>query len=304
MSLSNGASNATLAQKKSQLPNPFDLDDYQILDKVYLSHLHDDEKCDKDVLFNIVSTVVLNRSAEIRTAVTSFQPEFRTLKLISCQMIKTPPGLHYVHQTTMWILQQLKTYSWDAKALITVASFALEYGNLVYLSDVSTPNQLVNSLKQLNQVEKRKLPNNNYIGLVGDVIQHIKDWAMWSGYDTEEVPSLSDALQEIPVLVYWTIAFLVASTANLTGLSDYVLSEFIERLSTADNKLKEHLKRIKEQIDFANDYLRRKKAFSNPKDIVDFLKLLTHRNGSVTPQVYDGSNKTKKVSTKGLIYLF
>ncbi|CAL0299880.1 unnamed protein product [Lupinus luteus] len=294
MSLSNGASNGTLAQKKSQLPSPFDFDDYQILDKVYLSHLHDDEKCDKDVLFNIVSTVVLNRSTETRSAVTSFQPEFRTLKLISCQMIKTPDGLHYVHQATMWILQQLKTYSWDAKALVTLASFALEYGNLVYLTEVSTPNQLVNSLKQLNQVQNRKLPNSNYIGLVGDVIQHIRDWAKWSGYDTEEVPSLSDALQEIPVVVYWTIAFLVASTGNLIGVSDYILSEFTGRLSTADNKLNEHLKRIKEQIDFANEYLRRKKAFSNPKDIVDFLKLLTHRNGSVAPQVYDGSDKNKK----------
>lgn len=48
MSLSNGA----------KLPNPFDLNDSQILDKVYLTHLHDDDKCDKDVLFNIVSNVI------------------------------------------------------------------------------------------------------------------------------------------------------------------------------------------------------------------------------------------------------
>lgn len=136
-------------------------------------------------------------------------------------MIKTPAGLHYVHQTTMWILQQLKTYSWDAKALVTLAAFSLEYGNLLYLTEVSTSDRLVNSLKQLNQVQNRKLhPASNDIGLVGDVVQHIQDWAMWSsGYDIEEVPSLSDALQEIPVVVYWTLAFLVASTAKLLGVS-------------------------------------------------------------------------------------
>lgn len=49
MSLSNAA----------KLPNPFDLTDSQILDKVYLTHLHDDDKCDKDVLFDIVSNVIL-----------------------------------------------------------------------------------------------------------------------------------------------------------------------------------------------------------------------------------------------------
>ncbi|KAK7268784.1 hypothetical protein RIF29_21493 [Crotalaria pallida] len=294
---SNGVSSANLALiKKAQLPNPFDLVDSEILDKVYLTHLHDDQKCDKDILFNIVSTVVLNRSIiESRAAVTSFQPEFPTLKLISCQMIKTPPGLHYVHQTTMWILQHLKTYSWDAKALVTLAAFALEYGNLLYLNQVSTPGPLVNSLKQLNQVQNRKLPAANYVELVGDVIQHIQDWAKSSSYDTEEVPSLSDALQEIPVVVYWTLAFLVASTGNLTGVSDYVLSGFTERLSSADNKLKEHLTRIKVQIDFANDYWRRKKAFFNPKNIVEFLKLLIHRNnGSPTPLVYEGTTKNKK----------
>ena len=48
MSLSNG----------TKLPNPFDLDESQILDKVYLTHLNDDDKCDKDVLFHILSNVI------------------------------------------------------------------------------------------------------------------------------------------------------------------------------------------------------------------------------------------------------
>jgi hypothetical protein len=53
MSLSNG----------TKLPSPFDLNDSQILDKVYLTHLHDDDKCDKDVLFHIVSNVILRVSS-------------------------------------------------------------------------------------------------------------------------------------------------------------------------------------------------------------------------------------------------
>ncbi|WJX18827.1 Sieve element occlusion [Trifolium repens] len=287
MSLSNG----------TKLPSPFDLNDSQILDKVYLTHLHDDDKCDKDVLFHIVSNVILRtRLAESRGATTGFEPEFRTLKLISCQMILTPRGERYVHQTTMWILQHLKTYSWDAKALVTLAAFALEYGNLLYLTETSTTDQVVNSLKNLNQIQNRKVtvPATDLMVLIMEVFMHIHEWATWSGvgYDTLEVPSLSDALQDIPVAVYWIIASIVAVTGNLIGVSEYTLSNFKDRLSLVDSKLKEHLKLCKGQIDSVEEYLKRKKAISSPKDIVDFLKLLIQRNGD-NLLIYDGSTKTK-----------
>ncbi|MCI33836.1 sieve element-occluding protein 1, partial [Trifolium medium] len=98
-------------------------------------------------------------------------------------MIMTPHGERYVHQTTMWILQRLKTYSWDAKALVTLAAFALEYGNLLYLTDTSTSDQLVNSLKQLNQIQNRKVtvPSTDLVALIMEVFHHIHDWATWSG---------------------------------------------------------------------------------------------------------------------------
>ncbi|XP_045808120.1 protein SIEVE ELEMENT OCCLUSION B-like [Trifolium pratense] len=287
MSLSNG----------TKLPNPFDLDDSQILDKVYLTHLHDDDKCDKDVLFHIVSNVILrSKLAESRGAITGFKPEFPTLKLISCQMIMTPHGERYVHQTTMWILQRLKTYSWDAKALVTLAAFALEYGNLLYLTDTSTADQLVNSLKQLNQIQNRKVtvPATDLVVLIMEVFNHIRDWATWSGvgYDTLEVPSLSDALQDIHVAVYWIIASIVAATGNINGVSDYKLSDFKGKLSSVDSKLKEHLKLSKGQIDSVEQNLKRKKAISNPKDIVDILKILLQRDGD-NLLIYDGSTKSK-----------
>lgn len=41
------------------LPNPFDLTDSEILEKVYLTHLHDEDKCDVEVLLDIVPSIVL-----------------------------------------------------------------------------------------------------------------------------------------------------------------------------------------------------------------------------------------------------
>ncbi|XP_027365787.1 protein SIEVE ELEMENT OCCLUSION B-like [Abrus precatorius] len=292
MSQSNAADENATPQQKVLLPNPFDLKDSQILERVYLTHLHDEDKCDVDILWNIVSNVLKTRFAEGKASITGFQPDYRTMKLISCQMITTPCGERYVHQTTMWILQHLKTYSWDAKALVALAAFALEYGNLLHLTEVPPSDQLANSLKQLNQVQTRKMPVNNLVELVMEALQNIQEWATWSavGYNTLEVPSLSDALHEVPVVVYWILASIIAATGNLVGVSEYSLSDFTDRLSLAVSRLQEHLKYSKEQIDYVEEYSRRKKAFSNPKDIVEFLKLLIQHKGSKV-QVYDGSTK-------------
>ncbi|TKY51879.1 SIEVE ELEMENT OCCLUSION B protein [Spatholobus suberectus] len=291
VSLPDGAdSNAPM-----KLPSPFDLTDSEILGKVYVTHLHDDDKCDVDVLLDVVSSVVLKtRLTEGKDSLTIFQPEFRTMKLISIQMISTPRGVRYVHQTTMCILQHLKTYSWDAKALVTLAAFALEYGNLLYLTDVATTDVLANSLKQLNQVQNRKDPATNLVVLVMEVLHHIQVWATLSayGYDILEVPSLSNAQQEVPVVVYWTLASLVAATGNVVGVADYELSDFMKRLSVACSRLKEYLKLSREQIENLEKYLKLKKEIYNPKNIVEFLKHLLQHNGSKV-QIYDGSTKTK-----------
>ncbi|KAG4919557.1 hypothetical protein JHK85_057838 [Glycine max] len=219
MSLSNGDdSTVTSKQQKPQLPNPFDLTDSEILEKVYLTHLHDDDRCDVEVLSDIVSTVVL-------------------------KIITTPRGERYVHQTTMCILQHLRSYSWEAKALVTLAAFALEYGNLLHLSDVATPEkQLTNSLKQLNQVEARKKPATTLVELVMEVLHGIQEWTRLSGldYDIVEVPSLTEAQQEVPVVVYWIIASLVAATANLVGLSLDKIEDEISLLNSIHDRLHEN----------------------------------------------------------------
>ncbi|KAK7393425.1 hypothetical protein VNO78_21981 [Psophocarpus tetragonolobus] len=61
MSLSNGADSK---QQKLQLSNPFDLADSEIFEKVYLTHLNDDYKCDVEVLYEIVSSVILKDFGE------------------------------------------------------------------------------------------------------------------------------------------------------------------------------------------------------------------------------------------------
>ncbi|XP_027366476.1 protein SIEVE ELEMENT OCCLUSION B-like [Abrus precatorius] len=304
----------TKPHQKALLPNPFHLSDSDILEKVYLTHTYDDEVCDKQILFNVVSNVILLSSRVVETVllkregrngiieskfpITDFKPEFHKLKLMSCQMITIPSGVENAHQTTMRILQQLRTFSWDAKALIALAAFALEYGNFWNLYQLPPSDQLGNSLKLLNQIQHRQIAIvdiNNLVGLVMEAVQKIKEWGTWTaeGYDTEDVPSLSDALQEIPRVVYWAVASLVACNSNFIGLSNYSLADFSAKLSPALQELNGHLEICKLQIDDVEDYLRRKRNFRKPKDVVDFLKLLIHRDESQDAQIYDGSTQNK-----------
>ncbi|KAL2323776.1 hypothetical protein Fmac_028155 [Flemingia macrophylla] len=304
----------TKTQQKPLLPNPFDdLNDSEIIEKVYLSHTYDDEVCNKETLFKVVSNVI-SLSARVvgamlkieehngfieSTAISSgFKPEFSTLKLISCQMMTTVAGLENVHQTTLRILQQLRSFSWDTKALIALAAFCLEYGNFLNLYQAT--DHLGNSLKVLNQIQHRlqlpviDLSVNTAVKLVLESVQKINLWGIWSSderYETEDVPALSDALHQIPLLVYWAIATLVACNSNIQGLSDYSIKKFSSKVSSALEELSKHLKTCEQERAITSDYLERKRRFRKPKDIVDFLKLLIYQNGSQNAQIYDGKNK-------------
>lgn len=134
-----------------------------------------------------------------------------------------PWGPENAHQTTLGILQQLRDYSWDAKVLIAIAALALEYGNFWNLQQVSEPQG--NSLRLLNQIQHRQLPVtdiNATVKLVMEAVEKIRRWGTLSSdetYETEDVPALSDALQLIPLLVYWVVASLVACNTNIQGVS-------------------------------------------------------------------------------------
>ncbi|MED6109162.1 Sieve element occlusion [Stylosanthes scabra] len=202
--------------------NPFDLSESKIRDMAYLTHLNDNAKCDTQILFTMVSTL-LSKSRLPEGGSSSFQPGLHTLKLISGQMINATSGVQYVHQRTMWILEQFKNYSWDAKGLLTLAAFAFKIHGIESLEAPSTNE--VQSRKWTNEVQSRrwKVPPTvtNILEWVMEALEHIWEWLKLSssGYHTEDVPSLSDAFNEIPLLVYWIIASLVASIANILASS-------------------------------------------------------------------------------------
>lgn len=137
-------------------------------------------------------------------------------------MVCTQRGEHHAHHTTMLILDKLKAYSWDAKALIVQAAFALEYGKFLYLPQ-TTRYPVEKSLAELNglltihQNMQQLIHFSSVVKKVMQVTECITKWKrlISAGHDIKDVPALSDTLHEIPVVVYWAIFTFVTCTGQI-----------------------------------------------------------------------------------------
>ncbi|XP_014522141.1 protein SIEVE ELEMENT OCCLUSION B isoform X2 [Vigna radiata var. radiata] len=293
-------SSNTLLQEKLVL-NPFDVNDDQMLEKIYMTHYHCVEKYDVGSLHSIASKVI-DHSIEIAHSIKNGEqneqvreekdtliscPRFPTLKRISCQMICTGRGEQYAHQTTMLILEQLREYSWDAKAVIALAAFALEYGKFWQLVPIPR-DKLGKSLAELNGLHSimenmQQLDHfNNLVKKVMEVVKCITHWKklITGDYNVKDVPALTDTLHEIPVLAYWTIITLVTCTSHIDFLGDkgyrYDLSKFDYKLDYILKNFKEHQDKCNTQIERIKDYSKRKDIINNSTetDIVKYLEAL------------------------------
>ncbi|KAK7401156.1 hypothetical protein VNO78_12475 [Psophocarpus tetragonolobus] len=318
--MSKQVSSNTVAHEKLLL-NPFEVSDDQILERIYITHFHCVEKYDVGPLYNVASNVIkhsieiadsikkdpqqIEEVGEETGALISFQ-RLPALKRIACQMICTGRGEQYAHQTTMLILEQLRDYSWDAKAVITLAAFALEFGKFWQLAPIQR-DKLGKALAELNSlhcVEENIEHLTNFNRLVEKVMQVVKCITHWkqmitAEYNVKDVPSLTDTLHEIPVLAYWTISTLVTCTSYIDFLGDknyrYDLSKFDYKLEFILKNFKDHEDKCNTQIGRIKDYLRRKDIINSIEtdtqiDIVKFLEALIIPSDSQysRPTLYNG----------------
>ncbi|MQI71980.1 hypothetical protein EI017_24775, partial [Escherichia coli] len=130
----------------------------------------------------------------------SFSSPLCTLKQISSEMSCKPPGEEIAHKTTLAILKKLSNYSWDAKAVLTLAAFALEYGEFWLLSLHQPTDPLAKSLATIKRVPVITKPSslqkhrqailefNNLIKATLQVIELIFELEKLTSYDTKDVP--------------------------------------------------------------------------------------------------------------------
>ncbi|KAI5397354.1 hypothetical protein KIW84_063245, partial [Lathyrus oleraceus] len=319
-SLATSLASSVSTYQQAKTSNPLSWTDDKILETVYITHVHTGERFDVESLF-ILTSNILKRSTAVADSVVSktgtpvgliedkvplpgYEPPFRKLKHISSQMMTTLPGEHHAHMTTMSILDQLKTHTWDGKAIFALAAFSLEYGNFWHLVQTPSGDTLGRSLAVMNKVhgvEKNRQAIADYNSLVKNLLYCVEcitelEKLSTKGYDSKDVPALPEAMQEIPVAVYWAIitAIICANHLDLlVGDSDdrYELSSFDVKLASIVSKLKAHLTRSRRHIGELEDYWRRKRVLQTPTEIVEVIKVLIFHNEIQDPLVYDGLNR-------------
>ncbi|XP_015958470.1 protein SIEVE ELEMENT OCCLUSION B-like isoform X2 [Arachis duranensis] len=317
------------------LVNPFEISDEKILEKVYQTHFHCVEKYDHGSLYLVASNVIkhsietselifknekqINQDKEETAPSISF-PRLPLLKQISCQMICVGSGEkdEFADEITILILKQLRSYSWEAKAAISLAAFALEFGKFWHLALPPRGDELGKWLAELNGIEnlsENKEQLSRFNGLMKKVMEVIGECMTNNNeeYNIEDVPALAETLHHIPVLVYWAIITLVTSATHIHSFTHkgykYELSKFDEKIDSILKNFRELREKCKMQIGAIEDYKRRKDIISSAIetttnkdiDIVNFLDaLIIPNNGSQDQKlvVYNGISREQQVGVQ------
>ncbi|KAL6189536.1 hypothetical protein ACLB2K_040924 [Fragaria x ananassa] len=303
----------------------FTMSDHKILELIYTSHVHEDDSFDVDSLFLITENII-KRSTQIVDNIVqgtqvhvetidemppkaSFSSPLCTLKSIGCELSCKAPGDEIAHKSTLSILNKLSTYSWEAKAVLALAAFALEYGEFWLLAQIHQSDPLAKSVAILKRVpvllkpadlQKRRqavVELNTLIKTTLQVIDCMFELEKLSTYDPKDVPALAIAMDHIPVDVYWSIITIVACATKVTLLTSdedkpYDLSQYSQKIHYILNKLKIQLIICKKQIEEAETYRKLRKLFQTPTEVMEVFKALIFTKDTVQPIIDGSTNKT------------
>ncbi|ONI29578.1 LOW QUALITY PROTEIN: hypothetical protein PRUPE_1G202900 [Prunus persica] len=186
------------------------------------------------------------------------------LKSISCQMSSCKDGEQVsLPLRTEAIFKKLKTFSWEAKAVLTLAAFALEYveisGTLpsTMASVTNLPMAILKRVPILIKHETLKKRRaaiaelNNLIMETYHVIGYIVNLDdLLHNNNPNDVPTLTTAGRKIPTVVYWTIFTIVACTDEINRITSVKYNDEPDNLPNLYlEKIKEIVKELKEQYD-------------------------------------------------------
>ncbi|XP_075653771.1 protein SIEVE ELEMENT OCCLUSION B-like [Castanea sativa] len=298
------------------------MSDEQITDQIYATHVHaDDDNFDEDSLFAIVenilkrATVVADNvmlgthghpeNVEEKAPKASFTPPLCTLKHLSSLMTCKSPGEEFAHKTTMLVLSNLANYSWDSKAVLTLAAFAMEYGEFWLLTQLHSSDQLAKPIGILKRVptilsrpglqkhKKAMVELNNLVKVTLEVIQCMFELEKLSIYGTKDVPALSIAMDRIPIDVYWAIITIAACMTQLCCIINdedrtQDLSPFAQKINYTLTLLRMQITLCRQQIEIIEAYRKLSKLLQTPTEIMEVFKALIFGKDNVQPLI-DGS---------------
>ncbi|KAA8530163.1 hypothetical protein F0562_004872 [Nyssa sinensis] len=237
---------------------------------------------------------------------------------ISCEIAYKSLGGGDGHATTVSLFNMLGSYSWDAKLVLTLAAFALNYGEFWLLAQIYSTNQLAKSmaiLKQLPFIMEHTGPLKTKFDALNNLIQHVLDLTrcivslkeLPSVYITQDVAALSAAMATVPTAVYWAIRSIVACAVQITSLTtmghEYIVSTTEAwELSTLAHKISNIHDHLKKQLSICHQLIEEKRnveAYEALRNIFDMihidnmkvLKTLIYAKDDLQPLLDGGSKK-------------
>ncbi|KAL0385181.1 UNVERIFIED_CONTAM: protein SIEVE ELEMENT OCCLUSION B [Sesamum radiatum] len=129
----------------------------------------------------------------------------------------------------MAILELLSSYTWDAKAVLALASFSVNYGQFWLIAENFTADPLAKSLAVLRQlpdilalsdVMKTRMDTINSLVKVSlELTRCIAQIGrLPSKYISHDAEPMAIATSHIPIAVYWTIRSLVVCASHVTDI--------------------------------------------------------------------------------------
>ncbi|KAK1406069.1 hypothetical protein QVD17_42266 [Tagetes erecta] len=261
----------------------------------------------------IVENVIYNDVSEMLEAMAL------TINKVSCEISCKCIGGGDAHTTTTGIFHMLSNYGWDAKAVISLAAFAVNYGEFWLVAQLHTANPLAKSLahlKQLPDILERAESLKPRFEIVTSLIKAMLDVThciikfkeLPEQYISPDTPELVVATTHIPIAVYWIIRSIVACASiliNLIGMGHEHVTTTTEawELSSLTHKISNIHDHLKHHLDLCNQHINEKKhieAYRTILRVMDTphldntkpLKHLIYLKDDQLP-LYESSTKTR-----------
>ncbi|KAJ6302106.1 hypothetical protein OIU77_016241 [Salix suchowensis] len=310
-------------------------DDNVMMKQIVGTHAPDGREIDVKPLLHLVEDILKRATLQIDTSLTAHaeledtthQVNFvsmidalsYTIDRISCEIAYKALGGTDAHATTVSLCNLLPSYSWEAKLVLTMAAFALNYGEFWLLAQIYSSNELAKSmaiLKQLPSIIEHSGPLkarfdalNNLIKVMMDVTRCVVEFKdLPTSYISQEVPALSTAMTHIPTAVYWTMRSVVACAAQITAITTMghefsISTTDVWELSTLAYKLNNILEHLRKQLAACYEYIDEKRnveTFQMLKNLFEMihidnmkvLKALIYAKDDIQPLI-DGSSKKR-----------
>ncbi|XP_011013023.1 PREDICTED: uncharacterized protein LOC105117152 [Populus euphratica] len=314
-------------------------DDNVMMKQIVGTHAPDGREVDVKPLLLLVEDILKRATLQIDSSLTNSQAPAEmeedktyhvnfvsmldalsyTIDRISSEIAYKALGGTDAHATTVSLFNMLTSYSWDAKLVLTLSAFALNYGDFWLLAQIYSSNDLAKSmaiLRQLPRIMEQTGPLklrfdaiNNLIKVMMDVARCVVEFKdLPPAYISNEVPALSTAMAHIPSAVYWTMRSVVACAAQITSLTtmghDFSISTTAAwELSTLAHKLSNILDHLRKQLDTCYQYIDEKRnveSFQMLKNLFEtihidnmkVLKALIYAKDDIQPLI-DGSSKKR-----------